>query len=99
MTCLRVVQHSVALTKRDEGPPLRHHHGGSIITCASFFLGGEYLKGVWPKAIFCFCKNKEKTSSSDVRALAHLPLRTHFGRGHTCGPARARASRGSLTLR
>jgi hypothetical protein len=31
---------------------------GSIITCASLFRGGEYPKGIWRKAIFCFCKNK-----------------------------------------
>ncbi len=33
-------------------------HGASIITCASLFLGGEYPKGIWRKATFCFCKNK-----------------------------------------
>ena len=37
-------------------------------TCASLFLGGEYPKGIWRKAIFCFCKNKYKTSSSALAA-------------------------------
>jgi hypothetical protein len=35
-------------------------HGGSIITYASLFLGGEYPKGIWRKAIFLFLQEQIK---------------------------------------